>query len=86
MTEALTEGAEGLLTFTEPNLALSLSARDGDHVVLRVHLALESAQPESDEATRSDVSANGVPLRISRDGLLAAAAAWEEDRAPFPQR
>lgn len=86
VAEAPTEDAAGVLTFTESNLAFSLAARDGDDVALRIHLALESARPESDEATTSDVSANGVPLRIERRHLLAAAGAWEEELAPFPER
>lgn len=86
--EAPTEDSEELLTFTEPNLAFSVGAREGDSLVVRVHLSLESVadRPGAGEGAPTTSTAYSVPLRVGREELLAAAQAWGEDNRPFPER
>ncbi|MGY1858272.1 WapI family immunity protein [Modestobacter sp. SYSU DS0290] len=86
--DAPTEDSEELLTFTEPNLGFSVGARQGDFLVVRVHLSLESVadRPGAGEEAPYDFYASGVPLRVGREQLLAAALAWDEDNGPFPER
>ena len=86
--EAPTEDSEELLTFTEPNLGFSVGAREGDSIVVRVHLSLESVadRPGVGKGAHHDFHAYSVPLRAGRLQLLAAAHAWDEDNGPFPER
>jgi len=86
--EAPTEDSEGLLTFTEPNLGFSLGAREGDSLVVRLHLSLESVadRPGVGEEASYDFYGYSVPLQLGREELLAAAQAWDEDDRPFPER
>jgi hypothetical protein len=86
--EAPTEDSEELLTSTEPNLGFSVGAREGDSLVVRVHLSLESAadRPGPGEEAPYDFYGYSVPLRRGREELLAAAQAWDEDNRPFPER
>ncbi|MGY5884977.1 WapI family immunity protein [Modestobacter lacusdianchii] len=88
VTEAPTEDSEGLLAFTEPNLGFSVAAREGQHLVLRVHLSYESVagRPGADEEAQFDMYAYSVPLRVGREDLLAAARTWEDELTPFPER
>ena len=86
--ETPTEDSEELLSFTEPNLGFSVCAREGDSLVVRVHLSLESVadRPGAGEEAPYDFYGYSVPLRVRRDELLAAAQAWGEDNRPFPER
>lgn len=86
--EAPTEDSEELLTFTEPNLGFSVGARDGDSLVVRVHLSLESVadRPGAGEEAPYDFYGYSVPLQLGREELLAAAQAWDEENRPFPER
>lgn len=88
VSEAPTEDPEGVLAFTEPNLAFSVAARDDESLVVRVHLALESVggRPGADEDAACELDASIVPLRVGSEELLAAARAWEADLEPFPER
>jgi hypothetical protein len=88
VTDAPTEDSEELLTFTEPNLGFSVGARQGDSLVVRVHLSLESVAdpPGAGEEAPYDFYAYSIPLRAGREELLAAAHAWDEDNRPFPER
>ena len=88
VVEAPVEDSDGLLTFTEPDLGFSVGAREGDSLVVRVHLSLESVadRPRAGEGARSAPYAHSVPLRVGRAQLLAAAQAWAEDTRPFPER
>jgi hypothetical protein len=86
--EPPTEDSEELLAFTEPNLGFSVGAREGDSLVVRVHLSLESVADRSEAGEEAPYGfyAYSVPLRVRRDQLLAAAQAWDEDNGPFPER
>jgi hypothetical protein len=86
--EAPNEDSEELLTFTEPNLGFSVGAREGDSLVVRVHLSLESVadRPGAGEEAPYDFYGYSVPLQLGREELLAAARAWDEDNGPFPER
>lgn len=88
VTETPTEDSENLLTFTEPNLRFSVGARREDSLVVCVHLSLESVpeRPGTGEEASYGVTACSVPIRVGREGLLAAAQAWDEDNRPFPER
>ncbi|MCU1614278.1 MAG: hypothetical protein JWO98_1818 [Frankiales bacterium] len=86
--ETPTEASEELLAFTEPNLGFSLGARDGDSLVVPVHLSLESVadRPGAGEEAPYDFYGYSVPLQVGRELLLAAAQACKEDDEPFPER
>jgi hypothetical protein len=89
VNEAPIEDSEGLLTFTEPNLGFSVGARQGDSLVVRVHLSLESVADRpggAGEEAPYEFYAYSIPLRAGREELLAAAHAWDEDNRPFPER
>lgn len=92
VTAAPTEGSEGVLAFTEPNLAFSIAARGGEHLVVRVHLGHESAPgypwPDAwDENSPPRASYTlRLPLRMDRQDLLAAAGQWRGDLTAFPHR
>ena len=88
VTETPTEDSEELLAFTEPNLGFSVGAREGDSLVVRVHLSHESVadRPGAGEEAPYDFHGYSVPLRVGRAQLLAAAQAWDEDNGPFPER
>jgi hypothetical protein len=87
LIEAPTQDSEELLTFTEPNLGFSVGAREGDSLVVRVHLSLESVadQPGAGEEAPCDFYGYSVPLEVGRERLLAAAQAWDEDNGPVPE-
>jgi hypothetical protein len=56
---------EKLLTFTEPNLALSLEARAADRLRIRVHFSLEALPPWLHGAGRPDIFDYFVTLDVS---------------------
>ncbi|WP_442906340.1 WapI family immunity protein [Kineococcus sp. NBC_00420] len=74
--------------FTEPNLAFSVAAVDGEYTTLRVHLSLEAAagRPGWTTDPRPGIYEYSVPLRVDRAQLLTAAEQWCSDLAPFPAR
>jgi hypothetical protein len=83
-TEAPADSGE-LFVFTEPNIALSVAAREGESVVIRVHLSLEGAPPSLADSD-PDIWDFFVPITMSPDSLRAAAASWEDDLAAYPVR
>ena len=86
--ETPTEDSAELLTFTEPDLGFSVGAREGDSLVVRVHLSLESVadRPGAGEGASHDRHGYSVPLQLGRGDLLAAARVWNEENRPFPAR
>ncbi|MDB4953342.1 MAG: hypothetical protein JWO36_911, partial [Myxococcales bacterium] len=72
--------------FTEPNIALSLAARNGEQVRVRFHLSLEAIPPWFGDDDRPDLFEYFVPLDTSIDELARAADDWERELAPFPER
>ena len=85
VTEAPTEDSEDLLTFTEPNLGFSVGGREGDSLVVRVHLSLESVADRrgAGEEAPYDFYAYSLPLGVWREDLLASTQAVG---TPFPER
>ena len=79
---------DGLLWFTEPNVAFSIAETSGQTLVLRVHLSLESApgRPDVDPGPPLDLYEYVVPLRVLRAELRDAADEWQTDIAPYPAR
>lgn len=74
-----------LLAFTEPNVAFSVSADHRNEVQIRVHLSLESGPP-SLVAEGLDLYEYFVELALTSEDLADAAARWDAEVAPFPQR
>ena len=83
---APTEDSAELLTFTEPNFGFSVGARGGDHLVVRVHLSLESMAGRPGAEAHHDLYAYSVPLQVGREELLAAARTWDEQNRSLPER
>ena len=87
-----TEGSKGVLAFTEPNLAFSIAARGGEHLVMRIHLGHECAPgwpwPDAwdEDGASWDSYTLALPLRMDRQDLLDAAHQWQDDLAAFPHR
>lgn len=79
------EADERLLAFTEPNLALSLPARAGEIVTIRVHLSAESAPPWLAEDARR-VPEYSMDIELTHGAVAAAAASWSREMAAFPVR
>jgi hypothetical protein len=75
----------GLLVFTEPNLAFSLEARSERHVVVRVHFSLESRPPWLGPG-EPDAFAYYLAVPISIDVVSRAAADWDRQLEPYPER
>lgn len=79
---------DGLLWFTEPNVAFSLAASGSPTMVVRVHLSLECAPldrgPDSDSPL--ELYEYVVPISTTRAKLDAAADQWQADIASFPAR
>ncbi len=82
-SEAPAEG-EGLLAFTEPNLAFSVAEISAGDLVIRVHLSLESAPSGPDQTW--DLYECEVPLKVAGTELLGAAEQWRADISPYPAR
>ncbi|MFC9268216.1 hypothetical protein ACFTXJ_10675 [Streptomyces zhihengii] len=72
--------------FTEPVLAFSLAERDGDTVLVRVHLSLEALPPWRTGDDRPDIYQYWVQVQVATDDLRAAADAWAEALDAFPTR
>ncbi|SDD28679.1 hypothetical protein SAMN05216410_3116 [Sanguibacter gelidistatuariae] len=78
---------EHLLSFTEPNLAVSLARRDADSVTIRVHLSLEAEPPWlTGYADGGDLYSYFVEISSSLNDLASATEAWALDVAAFPER
>ncbi|KPM56691.1 hypothetical protein ACG83_02030 [Frankia sp. R43] len=78
-----TSGAADRLVFVEPNVGFSVAARGRDTLTLRVHLAAEAAPPSPDGRRQA---ASDLDLSLTAADLQAAAVAWEENLADFPER
>ncbi|WP_250444285.1 hypothetical protein [Actinotalea sp. C106] len=72
--------------FTEPNLAFTLFARTGDHLVLRAHLSMESGPPWRSPDDEAYVEPYVVDLDVSSGDLEEAATTWERELDAFPVR
>jgi hypothetical protein len=81
---------ERIELFNEPNVALSLAARDEANTTARVHLSLESRPPwlsETDPgADAGDLFEFFVEMAAPLDAVAQAAAEWEQELAAFPER
>lgn len=77
---------DGLLAFTEPNLALSLEQRAGGRLRIRVHFSLEALPPWLKGANRLDLYEQFLVLDVSSEELETAAAQWDNEHASFPIR
>lgn len=73
------------LSFTEPNIAFAVTSYEGDDVVLRVHLSLESAPPWLDGEARLPLHF-WVGCRSSRQDLIVASRTWMAEIAQYPVR
>jgi hypothetical protein len=78
-------GDEDLLTFTEPNLGLSLAGRSDDVVRVRVHFSLESLPPGLQDAD-ADLYEYFVEVSVTLDELNDAPTSWERELEAFPER
>ena len=76
------------LIFTEPDLAFSIAAGEGEQTVLRVHLSLEAeaGRPGWTGESTPRIYEYSIPLRVDRTQLLTAAEHWRNDIASFPAR
>jgi hypothetical protein len=81
LRDAARDGCPSALTFTEPNLALRVAARCSDEVVLSIELDLEFS-PWDRRQSAGDPFV--LAVHIPRQTLLAAAEAWDQETAPFP--
>jgi hypothetical protein len=79
------EGGGGL-TFTEPNLGLSLHRREPDAVTIRFHFSLESAPPWINDGPANEFYEFFIQLTISPSEVEAAGREWETELATFPVR
>ncbi len=77
---------DGLLAFTEPNLALSLEQRANGRLRIRVHFSLEALPPWLNGANRPGLHEHLLVLDVSSDELETAAAQWDNEHASFPIR
>jgi hypothetical protein len=82
----LGEDGDGGLTFTEPNLGLSLHSADANAASLRVHFSLESAPPWIDEEGRYDMYEFFLELTVPVHAIESAASEWESALSAFPAR
>jgi hypothetical protein len=74
-----------LLVFTEPNIAMSLQASDGERATVRFYFSLESAPPWVED--RGDaVFEYHVELTTPLEMVAAAADEWEQELRRFPKR
>jgi hypothetical protein len=82
------EGADDVLSFTEPNLAFSLDGQDAGSARIRVHLSAEAAPPWVDEGedTRGCWGAFCLSLHVGLGEVRDAAECWERELAAFPPR
>jgi len=87
VTQTPTEDSEELLTFTEPNLGFSVGGREGDSLVVCVHLSLESVADRpgrgmrrlttsTPTAFRSGSGRRARPARERREGAHDVSALY----------
>ncbi|MBN1172942.1 MAG: hypothetical protein JXA67_12270 [Micromonosporaceae bacterium] len=75
--------SDSALTFTEPNLAFAVAEyRRPEAVVVRIGLDLEYSPPWRRHHQAGDPFV--LTCLVGRQDLLDAAAAWDEEIAPFP--
>lgn len=75
------------VAFTEPNVAFCLAGHRAGHLQLRVcfsHEALPPWVPRDHDGWRAGEYA--LVLDISREDLAQAAAVWDLEHEPFPER
>jgi hypothetical protein len=82
LRDAAIDAGQPELSFTEPNLAFRVADRFLDQVVLSIELDLEFSPPW--ERRRSAGDPFSLAIRVPRQGLVAAADAWDQEAAPFP--
>ena len=82
LRDAAIDAGQPELSFTEPNLALRVADRFSDHVMLSIELDLEFLPPW--ERRRSAGDPFILAIRLGRQGLVAAADAWDQEAEPFP--
>lgn len=86
------EQTKGLQAFTEPNLALSLAARDRRSATIRFHFSAESLPPwlavvpDADDDSDVDFYAHFVEVTVSLTDLARAIDEWTAECARFPER
>lgn len=80
------EEADGLCSFMEPNLALTLAHRDDERVIVRVHLSQDCAPPGELGEYRFHLFRFYVPISISLADLAVARDEWMRDIDDFPVR
>jgi hypothetical protein len=79
------DGAPGVV-FVEPNLAVSLVARDDRQATIRVHLSLEAAPPWSAGTDSGEPFESVVEVSASLAEVARAAAEWDRELAAYPVR
>lgn len=72
--------------FLEPNVAMSLAARDNAEAAIRVHLSLEAQPPWLSGADPVELFEFYVEVTASLQAIAEAAGAWEQELAVFPRR
>ena len=78
--------AEGLLAFTEPNLAFSLEQADVERARVRVHFSHESMTPWRPDHDWPDYQAYFLVLDLSTVDLRKAAEQGRVENQDFPTR
>jgi hypothetical protein len=74
------------LTFLEPTLAFSVQETDDPHVLVRVHLAHEAADPDLPEDDKLADPPPFVRVRTTRENLSRAAHDWRKELRAWPIR
>lgn len=81
---------ERIEVFTEPNVALSLAARDEVNAAVRVHLSLEALPPRlpgtDPDADPAELFEFFVAVTAPLNVVAQAADDWERELAAFPER
>jgi hypothetical protein len=72
--------------FVEPVLAVSLTDRDDNGAVIRVHLSLEAAPPWQQGDDGADIYQYFVEVRMDATALLHEADQWDLALDSFPAR
>ena len=77
---------ESSLSFVEPLLGFTVTARAGDESVVRVQFAAEATPPWLRDDEHHYSAGYAVELRLRADRLLAAAEAWTHELDALPGR
>lgn len=75
-----------ILSFTEPNVAVSLAARDATDATVRFHFSLESGPPWLPTDDSMDFFDFFVPITASLGDVARAVEEWDQDLAALPPR